>query len=128
MDQIRQAHARMLTVDAHIEAALNLLKPGWDIGERHSSRKAGGSQVDLPRMKEGGLDAAFFVICKCQGYRRWAPRGAWEARTRLIISRDGSSLEADRSLGRSVRRGRRLGSKRAFTSGFGLLHNPLQFP
>ena len=67
MDQIRQAHVRMLTVDTHIDAALNLFKPGWNIGERHSSRKAGGSRVDLPRMKEGGLDAVFFVVSVHQG-------------------------------------------------------------
>lgn len=69
LDQIRQAHLRMLTVDAHIDTTGNLLKPGWKIGERHDPKKPGGGQVDLPRMKEGGLDAAFFVVPVEQGER-----------------------------------------------------------
>jgi len=51
------------------------------------------------------------------GYRRWAPQGAWAAQTRLIISRKGSLRAADHGLGRLKRQ-----------CGYGLLHNPLQFP
>jgi len=76
----------MLTVDAHIEAALNLFKPGWNIGKRHSSRKAGGSRVDLPRMKEGGLDAVFFVVSVPQGEP--GPEGHAEARDTALRAID----------------------------------------
>jgi len=78
LDQIRQAHDRMLTVDARIDTIGKLLKPGWKIGERHDPGKSGGGQVDLPRMKEGGLDAAFFVVPVEQGER--TPEGYANAR------------------------------------------------
>ncbi|MCJ7487164.1 MAG: dipeptidase [Candidatus Aminicenantes bacterium] len=85
MSQIRQAHDRMLTVDACIDSIGNILEPGWKIGERHKLKKQGGGQVDLPRMKEGGLDAAFFVVPVEQGER--TPEGyasAWESAANAI--------------------------------------------
>jgi membrane dipeptidase len=83
----------MLTVDAHIDTIGNLLKPGWQIGERHKLKKQGGGQVDLPRMKEGGLDAAFFVVPVEQGER--TPAGYANARESAAnaIDRIGSVAE-----------------------------------
>jgi hypothetical protein len=47
MEQIRQAHGRMLTVDGHV---------GAHVRERY-----------LSVMEAGGLDAAFFVVSVPQG-------------------------------------------------------------
>jgi membrane dipeptidase len=56
-DQIMRIHERALTVDTHCDTPMDMLERGTDIGKRNSTGK-----VDLPRMKEGGLDAMFFAI------------------------------------------------------------------
>jgi membrane dipeptidase len=50
-------HEEAIIVDTHIDTPLRLLNEGFDL----TGRDAYG-HVDLPRMKEGGLDAAFFSI------------------------------------------------------------------
>ncbi|NIE73384.1 membrane dipeptidase [Pantoea sp. Ap-967] len=61
-------HQRLLVLDSHLDTPLQLTRPGWDISQRHDV-KADGSQVDLPRMREGGLDGGFFAIYTPQGPR-----------------------------------------------------------
>lgn len=61
-------HAEVLTVDTHVDTPMKLLRPDFDLGERHDPRKS-SSKVDLPRMKEGGLDAIFFAVYVRQGPR-----------------------------------------------------------
>ena len=63
-------HKAAIVVDTHIDTTQMLGRPGWDFMARHAARTAGAgrgaepdtSHVDLPRMREGGLDAAFFSI------------------------------------------------------------------
>jgi membrane dipeptidase len=50
-------HFRSLVVDTHDDTTQRLLDPKFDLGARH----ANGS-IDIPRMREGGLDALFFSI------------------------------------------------------------------
>ncbi|MCO8165787.1 dipeptidase [Pseudomonas sp. 21LCFQ010] len=66
-------HQRLLVLDSHLDTPLNFLRPGWDILERHSY-KDDGSQVDLPRMIDGGLDGGFWVIYTPPGPRTEAGR------------------------------------------------------
>ncbi|KAF1051939.1 MAG: hypothetical protein GAK43_02174 [Stenotrophomonas maltophilia] len=61
-------HQRLLVVDSHIDTARLLELPGWDILARHDSHRD-LSQVDWPRLREGGLDAAFWAIYTAQGKR-----------------------------------------------------------
>lgn len=49
-------HERVLTLDTHIDVPLNLATRAVDPGV------AGDFQVDLPKMRAGGLDAGFFVV------------------------------------------------------------------
>jgi len=58
----REIHASVLTVDTHCDTPFQLLRPDWDIGTRHDPGKRESGQLDLPRMKEGGLDGAFFAV------------------------------------------------------------------
>src|SRR6202012_16681 len=52
--------------DTHLDTPANFARPGWDIMQRHDY--AGDlSQVDYPRMVEGGLDGGFFAIYTPQG-------------------------------------------------------------
>ena len=52
-------HYNALVVDGHIDTPLLMLDEGYRFGTRHRSYE---SHVDLPRMFDGGLDAAFFSI------------------------------------------------------------------
>ena len=61
-------HQRLLVLDSHLDTPLTLTRPGWNILERHDYRQD-GSQVDLPRMREGGLDGGFFAVYTPQGPR-----------------------------------------------------------
>jgi len=56
IERAREIHARVLTVDTHVDIPFNFATPDVDPGER------GAFQNDLPKMREGGLDAAFFIV------------------------------------------------------------------
>lgn len=66
-------HQRLLVLDSHLDTPMNFLRPGWDMLVRHTY-KDDGSQVDLPRMREGGLDGGFWVIYTPPGPRTEAGR------------------------------------------------------
>src|SRR4051812_28083341 len=56
-------HKEAIVVDTHIDTTMMLGREGWDFMVRHEPKKGEDSNhVDLPRIKEGGLDAAFFSI------------------------------------------------------------------
>ncbi len=58
-----RVHKQAIVVDTHIDTTQALARPGWDFTARHTfGRGADDSHVDLARMREGGLDAAFFSI------------------------------------------------------------------
>ena len=77
-EQARALHRRILTVDTHCDTAFNLLRPGWKIDERHDPAKRESGKIDLPRMREGGLDAEFFAAFVGQGPR--TPEGYAKAK------------------------------------------------
>jgi membrane dipeptidase len=66
-EKARELHKTMLTVDTHCDTAMGLLRADWKIGERHDPAQRGSGKIDLPRMKEGGLDAEFFAAFVGQG-------------------------------------------------------------
>jgi len=78
----RKLHEGMLTLDTHLDTPANFGRPGWDILDRHSADKD-GSQIDYPRMVEGGLDGGFFAIFTNQGPR--TPEATRAARDAAII-------------------------------------------
>ncbi|MCD4770126.1 MAG: dipeptidase, partial [Bacteroidales bacterium] len=57
-------HNSMLTVDTHCDTPMRLVRSDYDLGVRNDN-----GCVDFPRMKEGGLDAEFFVVFIGQGPR-----------------------------------------------------------
>lgn len=63
----REIHRRILTIDSHCDTPMMMLRPGWDIGKRHEPGQKESGKIDLPRMREGGLDALFFGIYVGQG-------------------------------------------------------------
>ena len=78
----RKLHEGLLTLDTHLDTPANFGRPGWDIMDRHSADKD-GSQIDYPRMVEGGLDGGFFAIFTNQGPR--TPEATRAARDAAII-------------------------------------------
>jgi membrane dipeptidase len=62
----RAAHQRMIVIDTHLDTPTYFEVPGWNFAEAHLYAED-NSQVDLPRMAEGGLDGGFFVIYTPQG-------------------------------------------------------------
>lgn len=64
-DTPAQVHARLLTLDSHLDTPVLFERPGWSFAARHDF-DTDRSQVDLPRM-DAGLDGGFFVIYTPQG-------------------------------------------------------------
>jgi membrane dipeptidase len=73
----RALHEQLLTLDTHLDTPANLSVVGWNIQDSHD-RDRDGSQVDLPRLVQGGLDGGFWAIYTPQGPR--TPAGDRAAR------------------------------------------------
>ncbi|MDR4988449.1 MAG: dipeptidase [Bacteroidales bacterium] len=65
-DKAASIHAKVLTLDSHVDTPLMLMREDFDIGRRNDPRERGG-KLDFPRMEEGGLDAVFFAVFLGQG-------------------------------------------------------------
>ena len=78
----RLVHEEMLVLDTHLDIAIRFDSGEWDFGELHRF-EYDGSQVDLPRMIQGGLDGGFFVIYTPQG--ELTPAGYAEARSAALL-------------------------------------------
>jgi membrane dipeptidase len=57
--KVQRIHEKCLTVDTHCDTPMLMVKPGFNVGEKHEAPKY---RVDFPRMKKGGLDAMFFAV------------------------------------------------------------------
>jgi len=55
--QARRLHRRAVVVDSHCDATQRLLDPDWDFAARHDLW-----HVDIPRLREGGLDAVVLAV------------------------------------------------------------------
>jgi membrane dipeptidase len=62
----RAVQETLICLDTHLDAPMNFARPGWDIMQRHSF-DTDLSQVDYPRMVQGGLSGGFFAIYTPQG-------------------------------------------------------------
>jgi len=80
LSRARRIHEEVLTVDTHCDTPSRMLREDWNIGERHEPGQRQSGKVDLPRMREGGLDAEFFAVFVGQGER--SPQGYARARER----------------------------------------------
>ncbi len=57
-DHARQLHFSSIVVDTHDDTTQRLFSKNYDFSRRNTD----GSHVDLPRLREGGLNALFFSI------------------------------------------------------------------
>jgi len=83
-DPARALHQRLICLDTHLDTPASLARPGWAMMQRHS-RDQDFTQVDYPRMVEGGLDGGFFAI--------YTPQGALDA-AGMMAARDAALLRA----------------------------------
>lgn len=66
---IAALHRRLFKIDTHLDTPTSsLAKAGWDFGARHDFA-VDRSQCDLPRVREGGIDALVFAIYSTQAAR-----------------------------------------------------------
>jgi len=56
-DQAKKLQSSSIVIDTHDDTTQRLLDPKFDLSIRHSD-----GNIDIPRMKEGGLSAIFFSI------------------------------------------------------------------
>ena len=56
-DQAKKLHSTAIVIDTHDDTTQRLLVPKFDLSVRHND-----GNIDIPRMKEGGLSAIFFSI------------------------------------------------------------------
>jgi membrane dipeptidase len=77
----QQVHQRAIVIDGHADTPQRLLDSRFDIAVRHDT-----GNLDIPRMREGGLDAVFFSI--------WVPG---TVRGSLAVKRALVQIEAVRS-------------------------------
>jgi len=72
-------HAQALTVDSHTDTPLGLNRDGFDFALRNDPVET-RSKIDLPRIKEGGMDGIWFAVFVGQGER--TPEGNLRAKNR----------------------------------------------
>ena len=78
----RAMHERLICLDTHLDTPASLARPGWNMMQRHSWAND-FTQVDYPRMVEGGLDGGFFAIYTPQG--PLTPEGKMAARDAALL-------------------------------------------
>jgi membrane dipeptidase len=95
-------HNAVFTVDTHTDTPMNLSESDFNLAERHDPTLT-GTKVDLPRMKEGGLDAQFFAAFLSQGPRTDEGHANANRKTFEIIKTIYKSVEAAPELAQVAR-------------------------
>lgn len=58
--KVNRIHEKALTIDSHTDTPLRFTRDAFDVSEKHDGKET-YTRLDLPRMKEGGLDAVFIA-------------------------------------------------------------------
>ncbi len=66
-ERAAKLHREAIVIDTHNDITSPMADEGYDLGLRDASGK---NQTDIPRMKEGGLDAEFFAIYVAADYAK----------------------------------------------------------
>ncbi len=77
-------HRRLICLDTHLDTPADLARPGWDVTARHR-HDTDLTQVDVPRMADGGLDGGFWAI--------FTPQGSLDT-AGMVAARDAAFLRA----------------------------------
>ncbi len=88
-------HERIFTIDTHSDTpTASLARDGWDFAARHD-HASDHSQIDLPRMREGGVDAMVFAVYVMQAARTPAGHAAAHALVLRHVERTHAVLRAN---------------------------------
>lgn len=93
----KEIHQQILTLDSHTDTPLLFGSDEYDPGKFNDASK-GGSKIDFPRMKEGGLDAAFFAVFLSQGESTPESFKAAQERTLSIFNQVHLTLEKNKDV------------------------------
>lgn len=96
----RGIHERVLTADTHKDISGNFAPTDGSEGEDPGVR--GGRKVDLPQMREGGLDMAFFVVYVGQGQGNLTDEGYSNALGQAMAKFDGIHRMTDELYGDQI--------------------------
>ena len=88
-DEALLLHLEAIVIDGHSDTTPLFEDPNWNFAERHEL-----GQMDLPRIREGGLDAQFFSIY--MGAQTEPGSALRKARTRIAAFRRMLERNADR--------------------------------
>ena len=94
LSQARQIHRRAIVIDTHADTTKRLLEENLDLSLRDPD-----GHLDLPRMREGGLDAVFFSIWVRPSYKPHYLRQALTQIDAVLdqVERHSSELELART-------------------------------
>jgi membrane dipeptidase len=95
----KEIHRNIVTLDSHTDTPLLFGSNEYDAG-KHNSPLKGGSKIDFPRMKEGGLDAAFFAVFLSQGESSPEAYKTVQGRTLNIFVQVHTTLEKNKDVAR----------------------------
>jgi membrane dipeptidase len=92
----RALHERLIVLDTHFDTPALFGVEGWSVMDRHHHGHD-GSQVDYPRMVEGGVDGGVFTVFTAQGPRTEAGHAAARdfALQRIVEIREMAARNAD---------------------------------
>ena len=90
--QILTFHHSILTLDSHVDTPLRIKYEGIKLGQKYDPHEI-KSKLDLPRMQEGGLDAAFFAVWTAQGVRSDNAHAAVKQKALSIIDQVEGELQ-----------------------------------
>ncbi len=57
LTRARRLHENVLVIDSHCDTTQRLMKDDWNFAQRHEEW-----HVDIPRLREGGVDAVFMAV------------------------------------------------------------------
>ena len=87
-------HKNALILDSHVDTPLNLTDPDFYLSNNYDSLNR-YVKLDIPRMKEGGLDAVFFAVFVGQGER--TEEGNQKAKERALEIFDSIHFSIERN-------------------------------
>jgi len=103
-ERAARLHREAIVIDTHNDIPMLMTDKGYDLGIRHQSSEA---QTDIPRMKEGGLDAEFFAAYVSPAYVKTGG-AAGRAKQMIAAIAEAARRNPDLELARSAADIRRI--------------------
>lgn len=103
-ERAARLHREAIIVDTHNDIPMLMTDKGYDLGARHEITEA---ETDVPRMKEGGLDAGFFAAYVAPSYVKTG-NAAGRAKAMIAVILDAARRSPDLEPARTAADVRRI--------------------